>query len=80
MSFEAISWNALVAPRDTPPAIVARLNAEINAILLDTDVKKKFTNAGIEVGGGTAEWLRDWMTAEAVKWGAIIRLTGASVD
>lgn len=79
-SFEAISWNALVAPRDTPPAIVARLNAEINAILLDTDVKKKFTNAGIEVGGGTAEWLRDWMTAEAVKWGAIIRLTGASVD
>jgi hypothetical protein len=48
--------------------------------LLDTDVKKKFTNAGIEVGGGTAEWLRDWMTAEAVKWGAIIRLTGASID
>ncbi len=78
--FEAISWNALVAPRGTPPAIVARLNAEINAIFLDADVRKTFANAGIEVGGGTAEWLRDWMASEAVKWGAIIRLTGASVD
>ena len=79
-SFEAISWNALLAPRDTPPAIVARLNTEINAIFLDAGMKKKFTDAGIEVGGGTAESLRDWMAAEAVKWGEIIRVTGASVD
>ncbi len=79
-SFEAISWNALLAPRETPPAIVALLNAEINAILRDADVKKQFALAGIEVGGGTAEALRDWMAAETVKWGEIIRVTGASVD
>jgi tripartite-type tricarboxylate transporter receptor subunit TctC len=78
--FEAISWNALVAPRDTPPAIVARLNAEINAIFLDAGVKKKFAEAGIEVGGGTAESLRAWMKSEAEKWGEVIRVTGASVD
>jgi tripartite-type tricarboxylate transporter receptor subunit TctC len=78
--FEAISWNALLAPRDTPKEIVARLNAEINAIFLDTGVKKKFADAGIEVGGGTAESLRAWMKSEAVKWGEVIRVTGASVD
>jgi tripartite-type tricarboxylate transporter receptor subunit TctC len=78
--FEAISWNALVAPRDTPPAIVARLNAEINAIFLDAGVKKKFADAGIEVGGGTVESLRVWMASEAAKWGEVIRVTGASVD
>jgi tripartite-type tricarboxylate transporter receptor subunit TctC len=78
--FEAISWNALLAPRDTPPAIVARLNAEINAIFLEAGVKKKFADAGIEVGGGTAESLRAWMKSEAVKWGEVIRVTGASVD
>jgi tripartite-type tricarboxylate transporter receptor subunit TctC len=78
--FEAISWNALVAPRDTPKEIVARLNAEINAIFLEAGVKKKFADAGIEVGGGTAESLRAWMQSEAVKWGEIIRVTGASVD
>jgi tripartite-type tricarboxylate transporter receptor subunit TctC len=78
--FEAISWNALVAPRDTPSAIVARLNAEINAIFLDASVKKKFADAGIEVGGGTAESLRAWMASEALKWGEVIRLTGARVD
>lgn len=78
--FEAISWNALVAPRDTPPAIVARLNAEINAIFLDAAVKKKFADAGIEVGGGTTESLRAWMASEALKWGEIIRVTGAGVD
>ena len=78
--FEAISWNALVAPRDTPSIIVARLNAEINAIFLDAGVKKKFADAGIEVGGGTPESLRAWMGSEAAKWGEIIRVTGARVD
>ena len=78
--FEAISWNALVAPRDTPSIIVARLNAEINAVFLDVGVKKKFADAGIEVGGGTVESLRAWMNSEAVKWGEVIRLTGASLD
>ncbi len=78
--FEAISWNALVAPRDTPSIIVARLNTEINAIFLDAGVKKKFADAGIEVGGGTAESLRAWMASEALKWGEVIRVTGASVD
>ena len=78
--FEAISWNALVAPRDTPSIIVARLNAEINAVFLDAGVKKKFADAGIEVGGGTVESLRAWMNSEAVKWGEVIRLTGARVD
>ena len=78
--FEAISWNALVAPRDTPSIIVARLNAEINAVFLDAGVKKKFADAGIEVGGGTPESLRAWMGSEAAKWGEIIRVTGARVD
>jgi len=78
--FEAISWNALVAPRDTPSIIVARLNAEINAIFLEAGVKKKFADAGIEVGGGTTESLRAWMASEALKWGEVIRVTGAGVD
>jgi tripartite-type tricarboxylate transporter receptor subunit TctC len=78
--FEAISWNALVAPRDTPSTIVARLNTEINAIFLDAGVKKKFADAGIEMGGGTAESLSVWMASEAAKWGEVIRVTGASVD
>lgn len=78
--FEAISWNALVAPRDTPPAIVTRLNTEMNAIFLDAGVKKKFADAGIEVGGGTVESLRVWMASEAAKWGEVIRVTGATVD
>jgi tripartite-type tricarboxylate transporter receptor subunit TctC len=78
--FEAISWNALVAPRDTPSIIVARLNAEINALFLDAGVKKKFADAGIEVGGGTAESLRVRMQSEAVKWGDIIQATGAKLD
>ncbi len=80
INFEAISWNALLAPRDTPKEIVARLNAEINAIFLDAGVKKKFADAGIEVGGGTTESLRAWMASEATKWGEIIRVTGASID
>ncbi len=78
--FEAISWNALVAPRDTPAAVIARLNKEVNTVLAGAEMKRKLADAGIEAVGGTPEALAQWMQLEAKKWGEIIRATGAKVD
>jgi tripartite-type tricarboxylate transporter receptor subunit TctC len=78
--FEAISWNALLAPRDTPKDVVARLNKEVNAVLASAEVKKRLADAGIETVGGTPEELARWLQAETRKWSEIIRATGAKVD
>ena len=78
--FEAIAWNGLVAPAGTPPAIITRLNREINAALLLPEVKRKLFDATIAPGGGTPDAFRQLIKAEASKWGEVIRATGAKVD
>jgi len=40
--FEAVAWFAVVAPPKTPPAIVARLNADINDALRDQGILARF--------------------------------------
>ena len=78
--FEAIAWNGLVAPAGTPPAIIMRLNRELNTALMLPAVKQKLSDAGIAPGGGTPEAFARLIKAEASKWGEVIRATGAKVD
>ena len=42
--YEAYSWNGITAPRDCPRAIVAKLNAAVNAIVADADFKAKLAD------------------------------------
>lgn len=78
--FEAIAWNGLVAPVATPTEIVLRLNREIAAVLAMPALKQKLFDAGIEAGGGTPQAFAQLIKAEARKWGAVIKATGARVD
>src|SRR3982751_2898565 len=50
--FEANAWNGILVPAATPKPIVARLNAEINAILKQPDVVQKLNAQGFELVGG----------------------------
>ena len=78
--FEALAWNGVMAPAGTAAEIVVRLNKEINTILALPAVKKKFFDAFIEPGGGSSEAFGQLIRSESVKWGEIIKLTGAKVD
>ena len=78
--FEAIAWNALLAPKDTPPEIIARLNKATDKVLANPSIRKRLSSVGMYAMGGTPETLAAWMEAETNKWGEIIRTVGAQVD
>ena len=78
--FEAIAWNALLAPKNTPPEIIARLNKAADKVLANASVRKRLSVVGMYALGGTPEALATWMEAETNKWGEVIRTTGAQVD
>ena len=71
--FVAEAWVALLAPARTPPAIVARINAEASRILAQPDMKERFAEQGLEAAGGTPEQLDRWIRAETERWGRVIR-------
>lgn len=71
--FEASQWVGLVAPRDTPPAIIGRLNGEINAALGDPAMKARFADVGGVVLPGTPADFGNLIRDETEKWAKVIR-------
>ncbi len=78
--FEALAWNGLFAPVGTPPEVVARINADVNAVMQDAGVREAFAKQGLVIGGGTADSFKSFIAAEGRKWGAIIQKVGITVD
>jgi tripartite-type tricarboxylate transporter receptor subunit TctC len=67
------TWFALLAPKGTPPAVVARMNAVANEALADPAVKKRLADMGATTLGGTPQQLADHLAAETEKWGRVVR-------
>jgi tripartite-type tricarboxylate transporter receptor subunit TctC len=67
------TWFALLAPKGTPPAVIARMNAVSNEILADPAVKKRLADMGASTLGGTPQQLAEHLAAETEKWGRVVR-------
>ena len=74
--FEVIAWNALYAPKGTPPEVVVRLNQAINQILKQPATRQRLLQMGYEPAGGSAQDLADFGQAERRKWEPVIRKAG----
>lgn len=71
-----VGWIALFAPAKTPPAIVARLNAEVGKILSDPDFVSSLSALNIEAAPTSPEELRAWVVSETAKWSDIAKAAG----
>ena len=78
--FEASVWFGLFVPAGTPPAIVAKLNAEVNRALKDRAVRDVLEKAGMEVLGGTPDELRQVMTSDFVRWGNVVKAARVQIE
>ena len=78
--FEATTWHGMVVARGTPRAIVDRLNAEVNKVLANPEVRNRLTSQGAEVQGGTPEKFAAHIKSEIPKWAKVIKDAGARVD
>ncbi len=77
---ESATWMSLLAPKGTPPEIVAKLNATVNASLKTPAVRERLLSMGYTPMGGTPEDFTRYMRAEIVKWGEVVKFSGAKVD
>jgi tripartite-type tricarboxylate transporter receptor subunit TctC len=78
--FEVALRYGLVAPAGTPPAVVARLNKELNAALLTEDVKNRLATEGAESLPGTPEAYAADIDKEEKKWGGLVKKLGLKVE
>jgi len=77
--YEAAGWFAMVAPRQTPRAIVAKINRELAAAMADPTVRERFLEQGAEPMALTPEEATAFMSSETLKWHDIITAAGIPV-
>ncbi|MGH6727631.1 MAG: tripartite tricarboxylate transporter substrate binding protein [Pseudolabrys sp.] len=70
---EAVTWAAVFAPAGTPPAIVGRLNGEIDRIIHEPDVAANLKKHGFVIAGGRPEVLGHLVSEEIARWTAVAR-------
>ena len=71
--YEVTVWFGVVGPAGMPPAIVRKLNSEMNAILKMDDVKRRFQDQGVEPAGGSPAQFSDHITTEIAKWAKVAK-------
>jgi tripartite-type tricarboxylate transporter receptor subunit TctC len=78
--YEVTFWTGIFAPADTPPAIVARLQAEIAKFVHLPDFKQKLATMSVETAGSGSEEFRKLIAAEMENWAAAARAGNIRVE
>jgi len=78
--FEASIWFALVGPGGMDPAMVERINADLNKALQAPELIERLAQAGAEDGGGSAGRFAEFMATEQAKFAKVIKAAGITVE
>jgi tripartite-type tricarboxylate transporter receptor subunit TctC len=78
--FEAISWQAILAPAGTPAPVIDRLYRELVAIIHSDDVRNKMRAQYFIAAGTAPESLRQTMASEKQRWDKVIRVAGVQPE
>ena len=78
--YEMAVWYGTLGPKGMPPALVSRLNGEINKALMLPEVKDRMTAIGVEVVNETPEAFASTLRADATKWRKVVRDLGIDMS
>jgi tripartite-type tricarboxylate transporter receptor subunit TctC len=78
--YEAVIWLGVMAPKGTPPAIVAKLNAEITKIVSRPEVRADWARQGAVGMTMTPDEFAKYETADIAKWKRVVEISGAKID
>jgi len=78
--FEAYEWNGVFVPAGTPADIVKKLNAGLNEVLRQPDIKARLQQLNIDSRVNTPDEFRTFVAAETDKWGRVVSEAGIKLS
>jgi tripartite-type tricarboxylate transporter receptor subunit TctC len=78
--YQAASWVGLFVPAKTDPAIIAKLNAEVEEVIKDPAVQKRLQTFGFDPIHGSAGQADAYFKSEVTKWGSMVKALGLSIN
>jgi tripartite-type tricarboxylate transporter receptor subunit TctC len=74
------SWQGILAPANTPPDIVNKINAEVIRILKTPDFRDKLSSQGAVPQTGTPQEMGQWLVAEKDRWAKLVKQTNFKLE
>jgi len=74
--YEATLWYGIIAPKGLPPAILQRMNLEVNKVLALKETPAKLEVDGALPGGGSPADFQATIAREIPKWARVVRKIG----
>ena len=78
--YQAQGWFGLLAPKATPPAVIARLHDDVNKVLALPDVRKELIAKGAEPGSQSAAEFGRFIADEQAKWARLVKEAGIVME
>ncbi len=78
--YVAVGWQGIMVPAGTPPAVITRLNTEINKALGDSSLRGTLSAQGLDVIGGSVQQFADFVRQDTERWRGAVEASGAKVD
>ena len=78
--FDVSPWFGVLVPAHTPPAIIARINAEIVKVLRAPQLRERLAREGVDVVGNSPKEFASFIRSEMDQWARAVRESGAKVE
>jgi tripartite-type tricarboxylate transporter receptor subunit TctC len=78
--FDVTAWYAMLAPAGVPAPILGKLNTDLVKVLTEPDVRRRFTENGVEAAASTPEQLAAFVKSEEFKWSKVVKDSGARAN
>jgi len=80
VGYQMTIWNGILGPAHMPQPIIAKLNAQLQAIASERDAKERFASIGADSDYSTPEALNTFLKLEIAKWNKILRAVDARIE
>lgn len=77
---ELVTWHGVMVPAATPREVVLRINGELQAVLDQPDMRKRFADSGLDIAGGSPEAFETVLRREYAKYGRILKQAGVKPE
>jgi tripartite-type tricarboxylate transporter receptor subunit TctC len=78
--FSALSWYGIMAPAGTPAAVITRLNTELDRVVHEPQIEKRFADIGGEAVGGPPSTLASLIHDEIARWRRVAKEAGIHIE
>jgi tripartite-type tricarboxylate transporter receptor subunit TctC len=78
--FESGTWQGVLVPANTPPAVLARLSAELTRIIRSPEVRERLVSQGAEVYTMTPPEFAQFFERERKNWATVVAQGGVRLD